>query len=78
MGVSRYELQPLPDYIRWKETGELHYLPFNERILIGEGDWDNCPALFLPSKVLDHCFSIIPHATDDNLKQMAKLASITL
>lgn len=24
--MKRYELQPLPDYIRWVKTGELHYL----------------------------------------------------
>ena len=27
----RYELQPIPDYLRWYKTGELHYLPLEER-----------------------------------------------
>ena len=26
----RYELQPIPDYLRWYKTGELHYLPLEE------------------------------------------------
>ena len=41
--VSRnYELQPLPDHLRWLKTGELHYLPLEERCLL-KGDWDSIP-----------------------------------
>ena len=73
-GVRQYKLQPLPDYIRWKETGELHYLPFNERVLLDKGDWDNCPGLVLPTRVLNLCFAVVPHPTDDCLKEISKLA----
>lgn len=77
-GVGQYDLQPLPDYIRWKETGELHYIPFNERVLLDKGDWDNCPGLFLPTRVLNLCFAVVPHPTDDCLKEISKLAWIPL
>ena len=32
--VRRFELQPIPDYLRWLKTGELHYLPLKERALL--------------------------------------------
>ena len=31
---QRFERQPLPDYLRWFRTGELHYLSLEERSLI--------------------------------------------
>ena len=33
ISCKRYELQPMPDYIRWLKTSELHYLPVNELFL---------------------------------------------
>ena len=47
---SRFEVQPVPDYLRWVKTGELHYLPLGERALI-LGPWDEIPGAFLPTKV---------------------------
>jgi hypothetical protein len=51
-GTERYERQPVPDFIRWLETGEMHYLCSDQRILFPQGDYDD-PALFQPSKILD-------------------------
>jgi hypothetical protein len=38
---DRYELQPLPDYPRWMQTGKLHYLPWEEMARLENGVWDN-------------------------------------
>ena len=73
---KRYELQPLPDFIRWIKTGELHYLPFEEASAINCGPWTEIPDAFLPTKVLDLCFNIIHDPPDDILKQIALLAWI--
>lgn len=54
----RYELQPIPDHFRWIRTGELHYVPLEEQQLL-LGPWNDIPAAFLPSWVLDLCLSII-------------------
>ena len=50
---DRFERQPLPDYIRWVKTCELHYMPWQERWILPHGVWDETPALFLPSKCLE-------------------------
>ena len=47
-----YELQPILDFLRWYKTGELHYLPLEERALL-KGPWDDIPGAYLPSRVLD-------------------------
>ena len=46
-------IQPLPDYLRWLRTGELHYLPLKEREELDSGVWDEVPGTFLPSSILD-------------------------
>lgn len=44
----RQELQPLPDYLRWLKTGELHYLPLEERCLLeGDAYWKEIGMIFL-------------------------------
>ena len=72
-----YELQPLPDYMRWIQTGELHYLPIKSRQEIESGLWNEIPGLFLPSKVLDLCFKVIPHPPVAVRKLIALLAWVT-
>ena len=74
--IRRHELQPLPDYIRWFKTGELHYLPLEERELLS-GEWDNIPGVFLPTTILDLCFTVIPSPPEDIINQIALLSWIT-
>ena len=72
----RYELQPIPDYIRWFTTGELHYLPLEERALL-LGEWDSNPGTYLPTTILDLCFAVMPNPPDDIINQIALLSWIT-
>jgi len=72
----RYELQPIPDYLRWYKTGELHYLPLEERALLS-GPWDEIPGVYLPSRVLDLCFSVVEHPSNDIVRQLSLLSWIT-
>ena len=53
--------QPLPDYVRWLQSnGELHYLDYRERNRLEMGPWDTSCALFLPSRVLDVVYKVLP------------------
>ena len=72
----RYELQPMPDYLRWFKTAELHYLPLEERAIFS-GPWDNIPGAYLPSRILDLCFSAVQHLNDDIMHQISLLAWVT-
>ena len=38
--AERFHRQPLSDYLRWLETEELHYLPYEMRASLDEGIWD--------------------------------------
>ena len=76
--TKRYELQPLPDYIRWVKTGDLHYLPFEETSAIYNGPWMDIPDAFLPTKVLDLCFNVMHDPPENILKQISLLAWIPL
>ena len=73
---GRFELQPIPDFLRWLKTGEVHYLPLEERALV-VGPWDDIPGAFLPSAVVELCLSVIVELTDTLLQQIALLAWIT-
>ena len=53
--IERFERQPLPDYIRWVNTSELHYLSLENQLKINTGVWDEISGLFLPTKILDLC-----------------------
>jgi hypothetical protein len=58
--LPRKEMQPIPDYIRWLATGgQLHYLSF-DRIQLMKGDWDNCPGLSRPARMLDMLMAMNP------------------
>ena len=74
--VRRFELQPIPDYLRWMKTGELHYLSLEERALL-LGPWDDIPGAQLPSKIMELCFAVIPQPEDDIINQVSLLAWIT-
>lgn len=43
----RYEFQPIPDYLRWFRTSEMHYLPLEERLSI-LGFWMKFPVHSFP------------------------------
>ena len=58
VSCRRFELQPITDYLTWYKTGELHYLPVEERAMLS-GPWDDIPGVFLASSVLDLCFTIL-------------------
>ena len=69
------EKQPLPDYVRWCKTGELHYLTHHDRQRLNEGTWDQFPGLFIPSTILDLCFEVFPSdLTSDMIHSVAVLA----
>ena len=74
--VRRYELQPIPDYLRWFKTSELHYLPLEERMLL-LGPWDDIPSVYLPSKVWNLCFNIFQHPSDDIIHLISLLSWTT-
>ena len=74
--IKRFELQPIPDYLRWLKTGELHYLPLEERVLL-LGPWDDVPGAYLPSKILEVCYALIPTPDDDVIAQVSLLSWIT-
>ncbi len=73
----RFELQPLPYFVRWYHTNELHYLPYKQRRDITDGLWNSMPGLLLPSTVLKLCFKVIPDPPNDVLKLIALLAWVT-
>lgn len=63
-------LQPIPDYLRWLNTSELHYIDIQMRVKIPHGTWDELPGMFLPSSILEkiydtvHCkLSTLPSTT---------------
>ncbi len=70
--------QPLPDYPRWVETMELHYLPVEERLQLDSGVWDNIAGLFIPSTVLDLCVKVLINPPEDILVLIGLLAWVTL
>ena len=74
---SRKELQPIPDILRWLNCYELHYMPWQEASLLEHGPWDDIPGLFLPTKILDLCFSTMPTPPPDIARLVALLAWIT-
>ena len=48
-----FTMQPIPDYVRWLQTGgEMHYL-LQEKMQNLQTHVDNTPAAFLPSKILE-------------------------
>jgi len=54
--LEQFDRQPLLDYKRWEDSGELHYMSYETRCDFSTGPWDECPGLLLPEKVLDTCF----------------------
>ena len=76
--TSRNQLQPLPDYIRWLKACELHYLPYGERVLLQHRPWDEVPGIFLPTRVLDLCYSLTDNPPRDVMTCVALLGWVTI
>ena len=76
--LERFDRQPLPDYKRWEETGELHYLSYEARRDFPRGPWDECPGLFLPDRVLETFFRVLPSPLEDELKAVAFLEWVSV
>ncbi|CAH3031611.1 unnamed protein product [Pocillopora meandrina] len=76
--LERFDRQPLPDYQRWIESGELHYLSYEARRDFPRGPWDECSGLFLPEKVLDSAFRVLPSPLEEELRAIAYLAWISV
>ena len=66
--------QPVPDYITWIRSGELHYLPLELRRKLKEGLWHSVPALFLPTDILAMAYELFPEPTDTLTEAIAFLA----
>ena len=54
----------------------LHYLPLEERYSL-RGEWDEIPGVYLPTRVLDLRFSVIPNPNDALVHQISLLSWIT-
>ena len=66
--------QPVPDYITWIRSGELHYLPLELRRKLKEGLWYSVPALFLPTDILIMAYGLFLEPTDTMTEAIAFLA----
>eukprot|EP00112_Aurelia_sp_Birch-Aquarium-sp1_P021836 Seg5972.1 transcript_id=Seg5972.1/GoldUCD/mRNA.D3Y31 product="hypothetical protein" protein_id=Seg5972.1/GoldUCD/D3Y31 len=56
--VNDFMFQPIPDYVRWQLTGELHYMPFENRKQLPAGIWNEEEELFLPSNILHMVYAM--------------------
>ena len=73
----RRMIQPIPDMLRWISVHELHYTPWQEADVLQQGPWNEIPGLFIPSKILDLCFSVIPLPSPTIATLIAVLAWVT-
>ncbi|CAB4021307.1 Hypothetical predicted protein, partial [Paramuricea clavata] len=70
--------QPIPDYVRWYNTGgELHYIPLEKLLDLNTNVIDSTPAAFLPSNILDICFKIFKHDVESIIPSIALLSWCT-
>ena len=71
---SLFPLQPVPDYLRWLHTGELHYLQLEQQKRLANGPWNHTPAVFLPSEILQMVYEIFPDAGNSTLEAVSFLS----
>ena len=70
----RIHRQPLPDFMRWLDSnGELHYLPYEQRLCFPNGPWDSVPGCYLPSHILDLAYVLMPKPARAVLRSLALL-----
>lgn len=72
--ITRKEPQPIPDLVRWLDLCELHYMTLSDASLLEHGQWDEIPGLFLPSKILDLCYLVMPDPPENICKLIALVA----
>ena len=54
-----FPYQPVPDYLRWLETRELHYL-FQEKLKnLPVGSWTKLPSLLMLTDILNSVFDCV-------------------
>ena len=51
-----FPYQPVPDYLRWLQTGEFYYLSQEKLKNPPVGSWTKLPSLFMPTDILDLAF----------------------
>ena len=68
-------LQPIPDYIRWVHSGELHFLSYEktEQLARDKPEITDCD-IFLPTRILDIFFHIENDPSNEILQQLALLS----
>lgn len=62
----------------WEDAGELHYMGYKERRDFPSGPWDESPGIFLPEKVLNICFRVLPTPSQAVMTSVAFLAWVSL
>ena len=76
--LERFDRQAsASDFKFWEITGELHYMSFEERREFPVGPWDERRGVFIPEKVLDTCFRVLPAPTKDMMMSIPLLARVT-
>ncbi|XP_066920718.1 uncharacterized protein [Clytia hemisphaerica] len=78
--ISRHPPQPIPDFVRWVETEELHYLSISKAQEINEiiPVLTQTPELFLPSRILDAVLRIMLEVPSEVLVSLALLEWVPL
>lgn len=76
--LEHFDRQPLPDFKLWEDAGELHYTGYEERRDFPSGPWDESPGIFLPEKVLNICFRVLPTPSQAVMTSVAFLAWVSL
>ncbi len=70
--------QPIPDYVRWYNTGgELHYVQLEKLTYLETEIVDATPGAFLPSKVLDITYKVFKHDVNNIIRGIAFLSWCT-
>lgn len=72
-----FTMQPIPDYVRWLQSGgEMHYLP-QEKMQNLQTHVDNTPAAFLPSKILELTAKVFSYGVETILPYIAFISWCT-
>ena len=70
---ENFELQTIPDFVSWQQTGELHYLSHEKTLSLYNSELITTPNFFLPSRILENLFVINNTPQDDILPNIALL-----
>lgn len=67
--LDRFQPQPIPDFLRWFETEELHYLSIErtKEVIKAIKDLSILPELFLPTKILDTVLRITEEVSHSHI-----------